>query len=47
MVILLHELAHKINPPGFLDDAFSVRASEKNTQLVMDNCFHSIMDAWK
>src|SRR5277367_809203 len=24
-----------------------VSASEKNTQLVMDNCFHAIMAAWK
>jgi hypothetical protein len=47
MVILLHELAHKINPPGFKDDAFSVRDSEKNTQLIMDHCLHAIMGAWK
>jgi RHS repeat-associated protein len=45
MVILLHELAHKVMPPGFtrdgrLDDP--ANASEKNTQRVVDHCKDAI-----
>ena len=42
-VILLHELAHHILPPGFTsDDAFTNGASESNTQLVVDHCAAAI-----
>ena len=42
-VILLHELAHKILPPGFVgDDAGTPGASEKNTTLVLQNCEKAI-----
>jgi hypothetical protein len=47
MVILLHELGHKVNPPGFRNDDLTVpnyvKVSEQNTQLVMDNCAKAIM----
>ena len=38
MIIMLHELAHKVSPPGFTDDAFSTSDSEKNTKKVMEHC---------
>jgi RHS repeat-associated protein len=42
-VILLHELAHIVMPPGFTDsDAGTPGASEKNTTLVMQNCEKAI-----
>ena len=45
MVILLHELAHKVMPEGFrsdgrLDDPPD--ASEKNTRLLIENCKEEI-----
>jgi hypothetical protein len=49
IVILLHELAHKVNPPGFTaDDADTPgnSASNKNTQMVIDHCAKTI-DAQK
>lgn len=45
MVILLHELAHKVQPPGIVDDGGvvpNVPASMANTQLVVDNCATAI-----
>jgi hypothetical protein len=48
-VILLHELAHKIDPKGFQDDAGpgllgmpDMKKSEANTKLVVDNCKDAI-----
>jgi RHS repeat-associated protein len=38
MVILLHELAHKVMPPEFTPDALSTAASVKNTELVIQHC---------
>jgi hypothetical protein len=46
MVILLHEVAHKVVPPGFIsNDADTPGASEKNTQTVVDHCLHAILEA--
>jgi len=46
MVILFHELGHKINPPGFTNDSvYDPGASEKNTRLVIDNCLNAIRAA--
>jgi RHS repeat-associated protein len=45
-VTLLHELAHKVNPPGIIpNDAGTPGASEKNTQMVIDHCLHAILAA--
>ncbi|HYL17035.1 MAG TPA: RHS repeat-associated core domain-containing protein [Terriglobales bacterium] len=42
-VILLHELAHKVMPPGFIaNDADTPGASEKNTQMVINHCAKAI-----
>lgn len=40
MVILLHELAHKLGPQGFQDDGGFGREkeSEENTNLMIENC---------
>lgn len=38
MTILFHELSHKLNIPGFLNDAFSPAQSERNTQLLLQHC---------
>jgi len=38
-VIMLHELAHKLNIPGFVSDGWDAGVqSMKNTQLLMDHC---------
>ncbi len=45
MVILLHELAHKVNPPDFTHDGRLTDpsdASEKNTDRVMKHCAKAI-----
>jgi hypothetical protein len=45
MVIMLHELAHKIMPPGFTPDGRltdPADASEKNTTRVMEHCAKAI-----
>jgi RHS repeat-associated protein len=45
MVILLHELAHKIMPPGFTPDGRltdPADASDKNTARVMEHCAKAI-----
>lgn len=42
MVIMFHELAHKVQPDGFVDDSFSTTNSDKNTQTVMKNCKDTI-----
>src|SRR4029077_10386262 len=45
-VILLHEVAHKVNPPGFIaSDADTPGATEKNTQLVIEHCLNAILKA--
>jgi hypothetical protein len=45
MVILLHELAHKVMPPGFVgDDADTPGASDKNTQSLLEHCKSAIND---
>jgi|HubBroStandDraft_6_1064221.scaffolds.fasta_scaffold575698_2 hypothetical protein len=41
-VILLHELAHKVMPPGFIPVDVDPGASEKNTKTVIDNCAKAI-----
>jgi hypothetical protein len=47
MTILLHELAHKVQPPGFIPhDADIPGGSEKNTQAVIEHCAKAI-DAQK
>jgi hypothetical protein len=48
MTILLHELAHKILPPGFVsEDAGSSAAEDNNnSSVVLQNCDHAINDAW-
>lgn len=38
MVILLHELAHKVHAPGIANDRLSPGDSEKNTRLVIQHC---------
>src|SRR5262249_39601641 len=38
MIILLHELAHKVTPPGFIDDRWSTADSEKNTLTTVEHC---------
>jgi RHS repeat-associated protein len=49
MTILLHELAHKVLPPGFIsnDDPILGGAkpgtSEKNTETVIAHCLHGIL----
>jgi len=44
-LILLHELAHIVSPPGFIgSDADTPGASEKNTQMVIDHCLHAILE---
>jgi hypothetical protein len=42
MVIMFYELAHKVQPDGFVDDSFSTTNSDKNTQTVMKNCKDTI-----
>lgn len=45
MVIMLHELAHQIQPPGFTHDGRltdPADASEKNTTRVMEHCAKAI-----
>lgn len=44
MVILIHELAHKVMPPGFTHDGLTdpPDASENNTRLVIEKCGSAI-----
>jgi hypothetical protein len=47
MTILLHELGHKVQPPGFIPyDASKAGDSDKNTQAVLEHCAKAI-DAQK
>ena len=49
MIILLHELAHKVLPPGFISNDDPVLGgakpgtSEKNTETVTAHCLHAIL----
>jgi len=36
--IILHELAHKLQPSGFLPDGWNPAQSERNTDLLMKHC---------
>ena len=38
LVILFHELAHKLKIPQFLSDGLSVQQSMKNTDLLLQHC---------
>ncbi|HEY2170317.1 MAG TPA: RHS repeat-associated core domain-containing protein, partial [Candidatus Angelobacter sp.] len=46
MIIELHELAHQVQPSGFTHDGGNVKASEANTQRVIDHCLIPIIDRW-